>query len=250
MHYLTRDLLLMVITQALGTLSLLAMFVFIFKGSLDLVGLNMDESGALTLDSLLSIAFFVQHSGMVRKSFKRWSTQLIAEKYGGIVFSLASSFLLIATVALWQKSGVTVVSAHGGARWLLRLIFGLSFLGFLWGASSIGSLDTFGLEQLRKSIQGRTIKPPRLVIRGPYRWIRHPLYFFCIVMIWSCPDVTIDRLLFNVLWTVWIIVGIFLEERDLVSQFGDCYLRYQRDVPMLIPTRLSPQRNGIDGRPR
>ncbi|MHB8204376.1 MAG: methyltransferase family protein, partial [Desulfomonilaceae bacterium] len=99
------------------------------------------------------------------------------------------------------------------------------------------SLDTFGTERMRRNVEGKTTKPTRLLIRGPYRWIRHPLYLFCIVMIWSCPDLTADRLLFNVLWTFWIIVGIILEERDLVSQFGSSYLDYRKNVPMLIPTR-------------
>ncbi|MCK7479628.1 MAG: hypothetical protein M0C28_21625 [Candidatus Moduliflexus flocculans] len=56
-----------------------------------------------------------------------------------------------------------------------------------------------------------------MTITGPYRLVRHPLYLLSIVMIWSCPDLTTDRLLFNLLWTGWIVVGAYLEERDLVA---------------------------------
>ena len=56
-------------------------------------------------------------------------------------------------------------------------------------------------------------------------------------MIWSYPDLTADRLLFNVLFTGWIIVGSVLEERDLVENYGEDYRSYQRRVPMLIPYR-------------
>ncbi len=240
MPYTTRDHLLIIVTHVLGNLSLLMMLVFIFTGSLDLVRLNIGEVKALLLNSFLSIAFFVQHSGMVRKSFKRWTAPLIEEKYSGAVFSIASSLLLLLLVIFWQKSSFMMVSAHGGLRWLLRLIFVLALSGFFWGARSLGSRDTFGIERMRRNIEGKITKPARLFIRGPYRWIRHPLYFFCIVMIWACPDLTADRLLFNVLWTLWIIVGIILEERDLVSQFGPDYIRYQSDVPMLVPTRIPP----------
>jgi protein-S-isoprenylcysteine O-methyltransferase Ste14 len=208
-----------------------------FMGSLDAVRLNIGEVEALLLNSFLSIAFFIQHSGMVRKSFKRRSTPLIRENYSGVVFSIASSLLLLLLMVFWQKSNFMIASAHGDLRWLLRLIFGLALLGFLWGARSLGSLDTFGTERMRRNVGGKTTKPTRLLIRGPYRWIRHPLYLFCIVMIWSCPDLTADRLLFNVMWTIWIIVGIILEERDLVSQIGSSYLDYRKNVPMLIPTR-------------
>ncbi len=54
-------------------------------------------------------------------------------------------------------------------------------------------------------------------------------------MLWSCPDLPADRLLFNVLWTVWICVGAVLEEADLVADFGEKYIDYQSKVPMWIP---------------
>jgi protein-S-isoprenylcysteine O-methyltransferase Ste14 len=208
-----------------------------FMGSLDVIRLNIGEVEALLLNSFLSVSFFIQHSGMVRKSFKCWSAPLIQEKYNGVVFSIASSLLLLLLMIFWQKSSFMIASAQGYLRWLLRATFSLAVLGFLCGGRSIGSLDTFGLEQMRESVEGTATKAARLIIRGPYRWVRHPLYLFCIVMIWSCPDLTADRLLFNVMWTIWIIVGIILEERDLVSQFGADYLDYRKNAPMLIPTR-------------
>jgi protein-S-isoprenylcysteine O-methyltransferase Ste14 len=73
------------------------------------------------------------------------------------------------------------------------------------------------------------------MMRGAYRWVRHPLYFFSLVMIWSFPDLTADRILFNVSWTAWIVVGTYLEERDLAREFGDAYRDYQRRVPMWVP---------------
>ena len=77
-------------------------------------------------------------------------------------------------------------------------------------------------------------------VRGPYRWVRHPLYSFCLLIIWSCPNITTDRLLYNVVWTLWIIIGSVFEERDLVAAFGEEYRNYQRKVPMLIPNSISP----------
>jgi protein-S-isoprenylcysteine O-methyltransferase Ste14 len=65
--------------------------------------------------------------------------------------------------------------------------------------------------------------------------VRHPLYFSILLMIWCRPDLSVDRLLFNALFTAWIVVGTLLEERDLVTEFGEDYLDYQRNVPMIIP---------------
>jgi protein-S-isoprenylcysteine O-methyltransferase Ste14 len=78
-------------------------------------------------------------------------------------------------------------------------------------------------------------------VRGPYRWVRHPLYLFSLVIIWSGPVFTMDRLLHNGLWTLWIVIGAIMEERDLVGCFGEAYRTYQETVPMLLPTSLKPR---------
>jgi len=75
------------------------------------------------------------------------------------------------------------------------------------------------------------------MVRGPYRWVWHPLYLCVLVLIWASLELTADRLLFNVLWTAWMVVGAILEERDLLADFGEVYRDYQRKVPMLIPWR-------------
>ena len=61
-----------------------------------------------------------------------------------------------------------------------------------------------------------------------------------IVLFWSYPSLTADRLLFNILWTIWIAIGTILEERDLVDDFGDTYRDYQTNVPMLVPHSFPP----------
>jgi len=94
----------------------------------------------------------------------------------------------------------------------------------------------FGINPILHSLRGTTPPPPLpFTVNGPYRWVRHPLYFFCLIMIWFCPNLTLDRLLYNVLFTIWIYIGSLLEERDLVSLFGTEYREYQDKVPMLIP---------------
>jgi protein-S-isoprenylcysteine O-methyltransferase Ste14 len=74
------------------------------------------------------------------------------------------------------------------------------------------------------------------VAQGPYRYVRHPLYLFMLLLIWSAPRLSTDQLLFDVLWTAWIVVGTKLEERDLLADFGQTYRQYQKSVPMLIPS--------------
>ena len=92
----------------------------------------------------------------------------------------------------------------------------------------------------------RCVPPPAagFVARGLYRYVRHPLYLFTLLLIWGTSRLSTDRLLFNVLWTAWIVVGTKLEERDLLVDFGPAYRRYQAQVPMLIPSLRSLGRHG------
>jgi protein-S-isoprenylcysteine O-methyltransferase Ste14 len=61
-----------------------------------------------------------------------------------------------------------------------------------------------------------------------------------LVLFWSCPELTTDRLLFNIVWTIWVVGATVLEERDLTEDFGDAYRDYQAKVPMLLPRKIRP----------
>jgi methanethiol S-methyltransferase len=228
----------LVIAAILGGLSLFAFWLFLLIGPFNLMPLKMGEMPALILNTFLSLLFFVQHSGMVRRGFKTWSARFIPSHYQGALYTCASGVALLVVLILWQESARTVIAFHGIPRWLLRGMHGLALAGFAWGGWSLGGLDSFGLGPIRAHLSGASPPSGPFAVRGPYRWVRHPLYLFTIMMLWSYPDLTLDRLLFNVLWSLWIIVGTVLEERDLVTETGQPYRDYQRTVPMLIPYRV------------
>ena len=232
----------LVLAWLIGSVSLVAFFgLFVFLGSLNLIDLALGETAKLAWDSLLCLTFFVQHSGMVRRSYRQWSAKFIPSQYDGAAYTVTSGVALLVLVVFWQESAHTLAAAGGLLRWLLRVVYFISITGFAWGILALGSFDTFGLRPILDRLSGTDSPPLPFTVSVPYRWVRHPLYSFCLLMIWSCPDLTADRLLFNVLWTAWIIVGTVLEERDLVAAFGETYRNYQRRVPMLIPYRLRPQ---------
>lgn len=230
-----------VITVAvlIGRVSLLLFFVFMFMGSFNLILFGFTDTGVLLWDgSILSMIFFVQHSAMIRRRSRSRLAGIVPSYYHGVIFTIVSGTVLIALVLTWQTSAVVLNEFHGPARWLLRGIFSLGLALFVWGMytlRSFNSFDPFGTRVLVAHIRGRQLEPPKFVVRGPYAYVRHPLYLAMLLFIWSCPDMTADRLLFNVIWTVWIYVATILEEADLVTEFGQLYSEYQKKVPMLIP---------------
>ena len=222
-----------------GAISMIIFVIFLYKGSLNIVSLKLSHTATLGLNMGLSLSFFIQHSIMIRQSFRSGLSKFIKPQFHGAMYAIASGVFLLIVVVFWQKSDYLLVSPQGILRWLLRLVYFLAFAGFFWGIKALGTFDAFGITSIKRHLRGK--KPPPtmpFVIRGPYRWVRHPLYFFCLLLIWSGPDLTVDRLLFNILWTAWIFVGAKLEERDLVADIGDAYREYQRSVPMIIPWRI------------
>ncbi len=234
--------LMMGLARILGGLSLLAFVVFLFAGSLNLLDMHLDASGVLWVDGGLSLLFFIQHSAMVRKPFRRWSARFIPEEYAGAIYAIASGIVLLFVILLWQTSTRTLMTPSGLFRWSLRAVSFFSLFGFYWGVKALRFFDPFGLRPILNRLCGRNPRPMPFAVAGPYRWVRHPLYLFMILMIWSCPDLTADRLLFNLLWTVWVAIGSSFEERDLVVEFGEAYREYQKKVPMLIPLLKWPAR--------
>jgi protein-S-isoprenylcysteine O-methyltransferase Ste14 len=229
------------LSVSLGGLSLLGFALLLAFGPFEPLPLGLDTGSALLWDAALCLVFFVQHSVMVRQGFQRRLAGLVPARFHPAVYSIASGIALLVLLLLWQHAHVLLVSVGDAPRFALRGVFVAAGLGFLWAVRSLGSFDTFGLEPIRAHRAGRDLRRLPLAVRGPYRWVRHPLYSLLLVLLWTSPDVTADRLLLNSLFTAWIVAGALLEERDLVREFGASYRDYQRRVPMLVPWK-APER--------
>ena len=228
----------LVLAAFTGKVSMLLFVVFLFIGSLELVQLGLSEPAALAWDGLLSVVFFAQHSGMIRRRFRASLSSIVPVHYHDATFTIISSLVITTLVVSWQSSATLLYELPGLSRWLSRGVFFLAIAGIVWGVYALRSFDPFGRAAIRAHLRGKPLRPQQFTIRGPYLWVRHPLYFFVLLLVWSCPVVTADRLLFNSLWTVWIFVGTVLEEEDLLADIGDAYRDYQRRVPMLVPWRV------------
>jgi protein-S-isoprenylcysteine O-methyltransferase Ste14 len=78
-------------------------------------------------------------------------------------------------------------------------------------------------------------KTGSLVTRGLYRSVRHPLYTFSLLILWLSPSMGMNSFLVYAGLTIYILIGIFFEERKLLREFGQAYEQYKSVTPMLIP---------------
>ena len=121
------------------------------------------------------------------------------------------------------------------ATMAIQSMFWLGWAVLLASSFLINHFELFGLSQVYHRLVGRT--PKTQAFRTPllYRHVRHPLYLGFVIGSWATPKMTPGHLLFAAGMTVYILIGIYFEERDLVSQFGDRHLRYRERVGMLLP---------------
>jgi len=196
---------------------------------------NWPVAAMLCWDASLLLLFFLQHSGMVRRGFRARLARFIPPWSYPAVYCIASSIALAAVVVFWQPTGLHLLVCEGLTLYILNGIALFAVVFFFWGAIALRGFDPFGLSPIRAHLLDREEPRPAFVVNGPYHWVRHPLYLSILLLVWSSPDLTLDRLLANTLWTGWIWIATRWEERDLENDFGDAYRQYQKHVPMLIP---------------
>jgi protein-S-isoprenylcysteine O-methyltransferase Ste14 len=180
------------------------------------------------------LAFALQHSGMVRDGFKRIWTRLVPARLERSLYAALAGLLLLALPVVWQP-------VPGEAWW--RLPRGLVVVPLLAGLAQVlvsVRFDHATMFGLRQAWAGdAAAAPDRLIVAGPYRFVRHPIYAGMLAFLWTQPIMTPTLGLLVVGLSVYIGVGVVLEERDLLRRFGPAYAAYRRCVPCLLPWKVT-----------
>jgi len=203
-------------------------------------GTAVPMAEALIVDLLLLSVFAIQHSVMARKQFKQWWTQFVPKSVERSTYVLFSSLALV--LLFWQWRPIQTVVWRIDNPQIATAVTGLSFAGWLIVLTStflINHFELFGLHQVANNLAGHPMPSPRFRTPLYYKFVRHPIYLGFVIAFWAAATMTVGHLLFAAVTTAYIVVGILLEERDLVDLFGDDYRRYRERVSMLVPWRRS-----------
>ncbi len=197
-----------------------------------MIDLNSSNKAAIAANVGLIILFGLQHSMMARPRFK----QRINPAYERAIFVLTSTVVFTAVTVFWQPlPGALWNIEHPILRALVHAVQ-LSGIGLvLLSIFLMDYFEFFGLKQAFQSMRRRPIRLIRFHLPLLYRLIRHPLMLGLLLMYWATPHMTTWHLLMTAGMSVYIIIGIHFEERDLVDRFGEDYVQYRQQTPALIP---------------
>jgi protein-S-isoprenylcysteine O-methyltransferase Ste14 len=101
------------------------------------------------------------------------------------------------------------------------------------------------LRQVYLQLRGREYRDVAFKTPALYRLVRHPIMLGMLLTFWATAHMTTGHLFFALGMTIYILIGLHFEERDLLRQLGPTYAEYRQRVPMLVPMIKSQAANSL-----
>ena len=198
-------------------------------------GVTHSFGDPLVVNLALIGLFGLQHSLMARPWFKKRWTRLVPEPVERSTYVLFASLALVVLMWGWRPLPGTIWEVEGTLALALWAVYLGGWILMFAATEMIDGNHLMGIRQVRDYRDGRELEPIDFQTPALYRYIRHPIQTGFLIAFWVTPQMSVGHLLFAIGTTVYILVGVTLEQRDLVVAFGDRYRRYLGEVPMFVP---------------
>jgi protein-S-isoprenylcysteine O-methyltransferase Ste14 len=213
-----------------------------FVGDLPLVPKGINDGTptpvltAVSVNVALLLLFAVQHNVMARPWFKNWWTRFVPPPIERSTYVAVASLILMLLYWQWRPIPEVIFRVENSiGKVVLWTLYFFGWALVFYSSSVIDHFELFGLKQVWRNFRRETHSTAPFSERSLYRLVHHPLMLGFMVAFWSAPTMTLGRLLFAAVTTLWILFAIQLEERDLARFLGEPYREYRARTPMLVP---------------
>ena len=191
---------------------------------------------------ILWILWCSVHSGMISLTVTRYIKIKFGRhfKFYRLFYNLAAITTIAPLIIYTLGFNEAVIYRWEGYMIFVRFfLIAASIILFIAGSLKYDLLQFSGIRQIKSGKSYSTLSESgEIDSSGILGFIRHPWYLASIIFIWVCQrEICISTLIVNVLLTVYLIIGTFLEERKLIIEFGDSYRDYMHRVSRLFPVK-------------
>ena len=194
----------------------------------------------------LFILFAVSHTFLASRKIK----SRLAEKLGAkiafyrLFYTLSSTLIFAAVYFIAPKPDVIVYDLQYPYDIITFALQVLSLVGLLWAAKPINMKEFVGISQIERYLNGNynvddLDEKQELKITGAFKYVRHPIYLFSILFLGLRPTMNLFYFVMFICLVIYFYIGSIYEEKKLVEMFGDEYIKYQNNVPRLIPIKFN-----------
>ena len=202
-------------------------------------GGSLDGLAAALVDIGLVALFGLQHSLMARPGFKARWTRIVPQGLERSTYVMAASLVGFTMMIFWQPIPLTVWHMSGPLAIIPWVLFAIGWTILLSAGITFNLFELLGLRQAWAWYQGRPIPLLTLKTHWLYDWMRHPMYVGVLLGLWMTPHMTVGHALMGATFTLYILIAMRYEERDLSARFGVSYEAWREgaDRSRLLPGR-------------
>jgi methanethiol S-methyltransferase len=212
----------------------LAYFLFSYATTFGVPATNGSFLLSITWNVVLFTVFAMHHSVFARERVRRWMQKIIPPRLERAFYVWVASLLFIGVCAWWQPVAGIAWTAQGATLWALRLLQALGVWLTLRSAMILDVLELSGVRQ----VEQRPTAAMEFRTRGPYGWVRHPIYTGWFLMVLAASPMTMTRLVFAAVSCAYLVAAIPFEERSLRHASSGAYAAYAAKVPWKLIPRL------------
>ena len=216
------------------------MWIILAMGDLAPVGFSPLQTSTVLSAMLVNLGlialFGLQHSIMARERFKKAIKQILPHATERSTFVLLSGIFMSIAIYFWQPIAGNVWAVENTVgQMTLWAAYALGWSYLFIATFVTNHFELMGLRQVYLYFTNKPYTVLPFTQKYMYRYSRHPMMLGILIGMWALPVMSVSHFIMTLMLTIYIVIGVALEERGLINQFGDTYRNYKKQISALIP---------------